>query len=389
LTFGASTINYQSTQAGVHQVQVRYQVEGTWYEIAFTPQPGSTPLASYLSSPATIHFLRPDPVPAPEITSPADGTVTNDNTPTVTGTGEPGATVVVEDNGTPIGDPAVVQPDGTWTVEITTPLSDGDHELTATQTDPLGNVSEESDPVHITVDTVPPAPPTAQQEDDVIDNYPTCDATPGDTITITWPAGTVPPTSTIVVGADGCWSLPIPPGVTGPTTVTETDPAGNESGPTVVNVVPPFDFLGDEIYLETPLNTPVEVPVLDYIDYTSGVVRAELSLVSTTSPSNGTVRHPTAGLLGGPIPAGITSVWYHPNADFYGDDYHSVTVKHLSGRSVTIPVHIKVLPGAPEIHTGGEVVTSMLPWAAALVAVGGALLFFIVGAKRRKDEAEQ
>ena len=42
-------------------------------------------------------------VAPPVITAPTDGTITNNNKPTITGTGEAGATVTVYDNGTSIG----------------------------------------------------------------------------------------------------------------------------------------------------------------------------------------------------------------------------------------------------------------------------------------------
>ena len=83
------------------------------------------------------------------------GGVTNDDAPTLAGTGEPGSTVTVYDNGTPIGT-AVVQPDGTWSFTPTTPLGEGEHSITTTATDAGGNVSDASDPIAFTVDTLAP-----------------------------------------------------------------------------------------------------------------------------------------------------------------------------------------------------------------------------------------
>jgi uncharacterized repeat protein (TIGR01451 family) len=88
------------------------------------------------------------------ITGPADGSTINNPTPPVTGTGEPGATVTVTDGGTPLC-AATVQADGSWSCTPSTPIDDGSHTITATQTDPAGNSSPPSDPITVTVDTTP------------------------------------------------------------------------------------------------------------------------------------------------------------------------------------------------------------------------------------------
>ncbi|MCU6429210.1 hypothetical protein KWH77_23735, partial [Enterobacter sichuanensis] len=54
------------------------------------------------------------------------GDTTDDNTPTFSGTAEPGSTVIVRDNGTVIGS-APVAADGSWTFTPSTPLADGEH----------------------------------------------------------------------------------------------------------------------------------------------------------------------------------------------------------------------------------------------------------------------
>jgi LPXTG-motif cell wall-anchored protein len=81
------------------------------------------------TSPATKVDFTVTP-PAPVITSPQDGDSV-DKTPTVSGTGQPGATVTVQVDGkdvktVPVGD------DGTWSTTLP-PLGCGKHTLTATQ----------------------------------------------------------------------------------------------------------------------------------------------------------------------------------------------------------------------------------------------------------------
>ncbi len=85
----------------------------------------------------------------------ANNGVTDDATPTLTGTGEAGSYISISDNGILIG---MVQVDdnGNWTFTPDTPLIDGVHNLTLTQTDVAGNVSAETSVPTFTVDTTPP-----------------------------------------------------------------------------------------------------------------------------------------------------------------------------------------------------------------------------------------
>ncbi|MBZ9636282.1 VWA domain-containing protein [Clostridium sp. FP1] len=88
----------------------------------------------------------------PVITIPIDKTTTNINKPTIAGTGEVGATVTVYDNVKPIGT-ATVAPDGKWSLVPANALIDGEHEITAKQTEVGGNVSGQSNKVSLIVDT--------------------------------------------------------------------------------------------------------------------------------------------------------------------------------------------------------------------------------------------
>ena len=96
--------------------------------------------------------------PAPVITAPAGGSTITDSTPTVTGTGVPGSTVTVSVDGTEIADDVLVDDDGNWSLPLTAPLPDGDHTVTATQTDGAGNESPEATTT-FTVDATAPAAP--------------------------------------------------------------------------------------------------------------------------------------------------------------------------------------------------------------------------------------
>jgi len=94
---------------------------------------------------------------------PGDG-ITQDSTPTISGTGgTPGEIISLYDgNGTsPVG-VAVVGGDGKWSVTPAAPLSGGVHSLTVTTTDMGGNESGRSQPLSVTVDTAKPTLVTAE-----------------------------------------------------------------------------------------------------------------------------------------------------------------------------------------------------------------------------------
>ena len=175
----------------------------------------------------------------------ANGDVTDDSHPTITGGGVPGAVIHIIDNGTEIGS-TTVDKNGTWSFTPTTGLPDGDHDVTAIQVEPGKKPSPPVDVLDFTVDTVPPADPVATVEGGVHDggdtyspsNTPTITGTgdPGDTITVVFPTGEK---ATTTVDPSGNWSVtpkdPIPEGPVD-IVVTEEDPAGN-TGTTVLPVV--------------------------------------------------------------------------------------------------------------------------------------------------------
>ncbi|MGO1850358.1 zinc-dependent metalloprotease family protein [Microbacterium sp.] len=98
--------------------------------------------------PETASVTVTAPVEAPAIQNPADGSTTDDTSPTVTGTGIPGAEVTLVVDG--VEYTATVDADGNW--EVTTDvLADGEYTATATQTI-NGVTSDESVAVAFTVE---------------------------------------------------------------------------------------------------------------------------------------------------------------------------------------------------------------------------------------------
>lgn len=107
----------------------------------------------------SVTYILDTTPPAVAIVSPADGSSTNDDTPTITGTAEAGAmvSVAVIDGGGNIVDTLMVTADGNgdWSVDAAQ-LPEGFYSLAGTATDAAGN-STMATPVSFTVDTTPPA----------------------------------------------------------------------------------------------------------------------------------------------------------------------------------------------------------------------------------------
>ncbi|MBJ7458093.1 MAG: hypothetical protein JHD02_02780 [Thermoleophilaceae bacterium] len=93
---------------------------------------------------------------APKITAPVDGP-TNDPTPLVTGTAEPGSQVTVFVDGGPVPGSATVDGSGSWEKRVSPALLDGTHTITAVAIDDAANESPLSVGVATAVDTSPPS----------------------------------------------------------------------------------------------------------------------------------------------------------------------------------------------------------------------------------------
>ncbi|MFR0692530.1 Ig-like domain-containing protein [Enterobacterales bacterium AE_CKDN230030158-1A_HGKHYDSX7] len=234
--------------------------DGTW---SFTPEladgshsldvtqevPGEKP-SGHVPVVDIVVDTTPPAAPTAEIegAKSEDGnTYSPDNTPIIHGTGEPGDTIIIV---YPTGETAstVVGPDGQWVApEPTQPLPEGNNDIKVIEQDPAGNQTEIVIPVII--DTIAPVAPevhldpasdTGIKGDDITsDTKPTIDGKtePGAEITATFPTGEV---MTTTADANGDWSVtptqPLPEG-NNDIVVVATDPAGNQSEPTVIAVV--------------------------------------------------------------------------------------------------------------------------------------------------------
>ncbi|MEU6134591.1 Ig-like domain-containing protein [Nocardioides sp. NPDC047086] len=287
----------------------------------------------------TIDTAAPE---APVITSPEADSVTDDNTPTVTGTGEPGAEVEVFVDGVPVGT-TTVDPAGNWSLELTTPLADGGHTATATQTDEAGNISPTSDPVPFTVDTQAPAAPviTSPADGDVID-----DSTP--TITGTGESGATVEVSIdgevvgeATVSPEGTWELPLTdPLADGEHTVTatQTDEAGNVSEPSA-----PVTFTVDTTAPDAPVITSP----------TDGSTTSDTTpTITGTGEPGATVEVTIDGQVVGEATVDADGNWELPLTDPLADGEHTVTATQTDQAGnvsdPSAPVTFTVDAAAPE-----------------------------------------
>ncbi|WP_139166320.1 Ig-like domain-containing protein [Curtobacterium sp. UNCCL20] len=185
-----------------------------------------------------VHLVAAPGVPS--ITSPGEGTVTNDPRPVVAGQGSPGDAVTVQDDEGRTVCTSTVAPDGRWSCEPDGALPDGDNTLRAIASNALGATAS-SAPVALRVDTAPPAAPSV-----------TTTALPSATGPL---SGTAEAGSTVMVTAadgselcrvaaddTGTWTCsttdPLPEGPNS-IAVAATDDAGNVSPSVVAEVVSP------------------------------------------------------------------------------------------------------------------------------------------------------
>lgn len=98
----------------------------------------ATDAAGNVSAPDVTDFIVDTTGPSVLITGPSEGAILRTGTPTLVGTSEPGATVVVTE-GTTVVCTASTDASGTWSCVPTSPLAQGPHPVTATATDGAGN----------------------------------------------------------------------------------------------------------------------------------------------------------------------------------------------------------------------------------------------------------
>jgi hypothetical protein len=308
---------------------------------------------------------------APVITSPTTGSTTSNPTPTITGTGEPGATVTVSLDGKPIGS-TVVKPDGTWSFTPTSPLPQGAHTVTVTQTDPSGNTSPSSSvdfTVSPPVSTKPGAPVITGPSNGSTTGTatPTITGTgqPGATITVSVDGH---PIGTTVVNPDGTWSFtptsPLPDG-SHTISVTQTDGDGNTSPATSVTV--------------TVDTTPPAAPVITGPANGSTTNNSTPRITGTGEPG-ATVMVSIDGKPAGSTTVGADGTWSFVPTSPLGSGTHAIMVSQIDKAGNVSPstgVTFTVAAAAVKAATGGAVTSNsqgVALAALACLAIAGVLV---------------
>ncbi|WEJ82968.1 BapA/Bap/LapF family large adhesin [Kluyvera intermedia] len=217
----------------------------------------------------------PDPVTmfiatdneAPNVGTIVSGESTNDSTPILSGKAEAGAQVIIYDGDTEIGR-VTADAKGNWGLELTTPLTDGPHSLTAVAVDAAGNASAPTAALDIIVDTATPDPVTSLvvTDDFGAEKGPLSDGQTTDDTTPTF-SGTAEKDTTISiyengillgtaqVDGTGAWTFtPEAPLASGQHTfdITVTDAAGNTSAETefTLTVATPVGPVSDILVID-------------------------------------------------------------------------------------------------------------------------------------------
>ena len=244
------------------------------------------------------------------------GTVTDDTTPVISGHTEAGAFVTAKDDTGNILGTATADSNGNYTINPTTPLSEGTHYIQVTAEDAAGNSFTVSS-VIFTVDTTAPDAPILNPTDgsQVVGT-----AEPGSTITIT--DGNGNPIGTTTANQNGNFSY-TPDELIPDTTVinaTATDAAGNESIPGTTTV--------DATITEAPVIMDDIAPVLGQVlnDDTTNDASPEISGSTGSVPANVTVTIYDNGTKIGETTSNGDGSWsFTPLTPFADGSSHSIT----------------------------------------------------------------
>ncbi len=300
------------------------------------------------------------------ITNPNDGEVTTDNTPTLSGTGDPDAVITLFVDGVPVGNTTVAA-DGTWTFAIPSTLADGPHTLTASVVDAFGYTGD--DAIAITVDAttyVSLLTPTDGQALQSLTQV-TGTAEAGATVVVTID-GTVVGTTT--ADASGNWSLPVTAALSEgehSLIATATDAAGNTAQDTV------------SFTIDTSTSVAISTP-------TDGQALQSLTQVTGTAEAGATVVVTIDGTVVGTTTADASGNWSLPVTAALSEGEHSLiaTATDAAGNtaqdtvSFTIDTSTSVAISTP---TDGQALQSLTqvtgtaePGATVVVTIDGTVV---------------
>ncbi|TDN58408.1 BapA/Bap/LapF family large adhesin [Scandinavium goeteborgense] len=306
----------------------------------------------------------------------ANGGLTNDSTPTVSGTAQPGSIVHLFDNGEFVANIAVT-PSGTWSYTFTDPLptAGAAHALTVNASDDYGNTSADSAAWTVNLDTDPPNIPgftgvTTAGGDTIDPGQLTNETKPhmtgtgdiGSVITI-YDNGTAIGQTT--VDDNGKWeftpTLPLADNTSHLLTATATDAAGNESDPAS------FTLDLDATAPNAPIivSATIEGSNGDIVLANGSTTKETEPLLSGNAEPNSTVTLYNNGTLLATVPTDGNGAWSYQPGTGLSEGLHVITATATDEAGNTSPLSggfsLQIDITAPDIPTAPLVTDNFLP----------------------------
>jgi hypothetical protein len=343
VTVDGQTLTATADASGVWSVPVPVALADGTYPVSVTATDAAGNTAS------ATQGLHVDSSIASAITSPD---ATGDSTPTISGTGEPGATVVVAVDGQTLT--ATVDASGVWSVDVPVALADGTYPVSVTATDTSGNTVTTVQ--QLTVDTI--ATLTSTSPTLTNDSTPVIGGigTPGDTVTVV----VGPHTLVTTVGDDGEWSVSVPTDLADGTHLVEVatqDPLGN---------VASSDFA---LEIDTVVDADTTPPNSSSDGQISGTAEPGATVTVTVGGTTTTVVVSADGTWAVPMPAGLPA----------GDVTVRVATVDTAGNA---KVESFTASAPQQLPTTGSEIAGFVR-SGFLLAVAGAFLVLVASRPRR------
>lgn len=363
-TVGAGTIALNTLTDGT------YRVRATVIDLF-----GNKGLSSI--STFTVDTTAPDAPSTPDLAAGSDtgdsrsDNETSDETPTLTGTAEAGATVTLSSSRDGTLGSVTADGEGGWTFTPTAALSEGTHNLTATARDEAGNESAASSRLSVTIDTSDPGRPSrpdltsasdtgdSRTDNETDDTTPTLTGTAEANATVTLFSDVDGELGSVTADGSGDWTFTPDTALSEGThalTATATDTAGNtsaESSALSVTIVTPA--------------TPVVTAVIEDTgaDESDGVTADQTPTIKGTAEANATVEVFVDGESAGTTRANGAGEWsFAHTGDRVAAGTYEVTATATdrdgfvrttaSAFVVTIDPDAPAEPSAPDLSAGSD-----------------------------------
>ena len=283
-----TVVNGAGTVLGTGVVQANGQ-----FQITVTPAQANGEALSVTLTDAAGNVSPSTALLATDTTAPGAVTelaIANDGQ-TITGRGEPGATVSVAVGGQNIPVTVIVGPTGAFTLTLPDPLTNA-QVLTLTQADGAGNVSQ---PANLSTPDFTPPDPLAGVGINAAGTLVTGTGEPGATVTVRDPAGLLLGTGS--VQGDGTFAVTLTPAQVNEQllSVQQADPPGNVSDPVTVlapDLTPPevpgnllVSASGAELSGTGEVGAAVRVTLADGTEVGTGTVDANGNFLVALAPA--------------------------------------------------------------------------------------------------------